>query len=685
MTVGLGSHVVRGTRSASAPEHAQAPIETSVFRAWRIVHIDLKAHVESLRRERADGGCALFFWWGDIPIGRCDLRFWPSEIPAHELVSLGLQAAARAMAAATRSDASPPRVEDLVAAKRPLANLVERVRALEAGCAKHTISVVICTRERPEHLQRCLRSLAQLRVQPDEIVVVDNAPKSDATANVVASAAGVRYVVESRPGLSVARNTGIRESRGDIIVFTDDDVEVHPAWLSRLCGALADPGVWATTGLVLPAALDTEARCLFDRASGGHGRVFTPRRFDRAFFAQHTRVGAPVWDVGAGASCAFRREVFTRLGEFDERLGAGSSGCSEDSEIWYRILAAGQSCQYEPSAVVFHYHRQDMAGLRHQTFQYMRGHVTALLIQHERYGDRGNLVRAGLTLPNYYARRALNQVFGRGSAPSLLTREVSGYLAGFAYYVRNRGRGRGRAKAARATFLAQNPFPFPLTLGFFYREKMRAIHRVAPDVPLSRILDIGGGTSGLAKQLYTHAHVVVVDRDPAYARAPCNRQAGVTFVRADGTSLPFPDESFDAVTMFDLIEHVVDDQKLVAEALRVLRPGGYLIVSTPQADWRYPYYSLWKHRFPAEEKLLSQWGHVRRGYELRQLEQLVGSACDLWSTFISPVTVIAHDIAFSELPRKRALVAALAPLTWTAYLCHRPHDRGTETAARWTK
>ena len=70
------------------------------------------------------------------------------------------------------------------------------------------------------------------------------------------------------------------------------------------------------------------------------------------------------------------------------------------------------------------------------------------------------------------------------------------------------------SKRPLRAFLAMNPFPHPMTEGFFYREKMRAIHRVAPDAPFTRILEVGGGRSGLTRMLYPDATVVNLDMDP---------------------------------------------------------------------------------------------------------------------------------------------------------------------------
>lgn len=242
-------------------------------------------------------------------------------------------------------------------------------------------------------------------------------------------------------------------------------------------------------------------------------------------------------------------------------------------------------------------------------------------------------------------------------------------------------------KAPRRAFLRSNPFPNPLLDGFFYREKMRAIHHVAPDGPFSRILEIGGGRSGLTAQLYPQAEVVNIDLDRSYADAPPNRQPGTRFVCGDATSLPFADGAFELVTMFDVMEHIPADRMAMAEALRVLAPGGALLVSTPNEHWRFPYYSLLRPLCPPEAAIMADWGHVRRGYRLEELESFVGHPALRIARFITPLTAPGHDVAFSKLPRRLRTLgcALLMPLTALGYVLHRPMGRGTETAAAWRK
>ena len=244
-----------------------------------------------------------------------------------------------------------------------------------------------------------------------------------------------------------------------------------------------------------------------------------------------------------------------------------------------------------------------------------------------------------------------------------------------------------RHKALRSEFLSQNPFPKPFLGGFFYREKMRAIHQVAPDEAVDDVLEIGGGRSGLTALLYPRARIVNLDRDAAYAAAPCNRQSGTRFICGDGARLPFPSDRFAAVTMFDVVEHIPADRTAIAEALRVLRPGAALIVSTPNENWRFPYYGVMRALCPTESEIMAEWGHVRCGYSLPELETIVGSQAKARATFITPLTVLGHDVAFSRLPPKlRSFVCAgLLPITLIGYALHRGGGKGTETVALWRK
>ena len=678
----------------------------------RLRHVDLSRGLPSL--EPVDGEAHRWYlWWRSRPLGVLHLEPWQLPVTPARLARLVASAVTPAVADLLHPGGAfaarlpfdraapavtPPQLADLLDV-----DVWERLDAVvrtppPPPVAARTAAVVVCTRDRADALAECLRSIGALTRRPDELVVVDNGDDGGATLE-VARQHGAAYVAEPRPGLSRARNTGIAATTSDVIVFTDDDAQVHPDWLGRMLAGFRAPEVMAVTGLVLPAALETPAQRAFEDGLGGFGQGFRDREFGQEWVLRQRRRAPHVWQVGAGASAAFRRGAFDRVGGFDERLGAGAAGCSEDSEMWHRLLAGGWRCRYEPWAVVHHRHRESMAELRAQSRAYLRGHVAALAVQWRRTRQLGEPRRALLSLPGHLARRAVAGVVW-GERPPALGAQVVGCLAGLATapaLLRPAAQPTGRradgdgdgpvVKATLAAFTAANPFPHPRTLGSFYGEKMRAVHAISPDRDVRRVLEVGGGQSGLAAALYPAAQVVTVDLDPSFGRRQDLYGApGRRFACGDATRLPVRDGSVDVVTLFDVVEHVPDDAAALREALRVLRPGGSLLLTTPSELWRFPYYRAYRRLTPTDEDVMAEWGHVRRGYRVAELDRLVGRAHDALATFITPVTVLAHDLAFSRLPGrvKRVVGLGLAPLVVPAARLHAQHGAGTEVALRWT-
>jgi glycosyltransferase involved in cell wall biosynthesis len=238
------------------------------------------------------------------------------------------------------------------------------------------ISVIVCTRDRPLALARCLAALRTQEYPVYEVVVVDNASRGDATAKVVA-ATPFRYVREERPGLDWARNRGIDEARYDIIAYVDDDAQADPHWLTGLASAFADPRVATVTGLVLPAELETRAQHLFEQYGGMSKGIF-PRVFARETMREYELIAAHT--VGVGANMVFRKTVFDRVGLFDTALDVGTpAGGGGDLDMFHRVLTAGLTLRYEPAAIVWHQHRRDWASLRRQVYNNGRAFGVYLL------------------------------------------------------------------------------------------------------------------------------------------------------------------------------------------------------------------------------------------------------------------------------------------------------------------
>lgn len=371
-----------------------------------LVHIDLS-------RKRAQIGAQhpltwIIWWWKDVPVGQGEVRAEPGE-------TLDL---------------------DVLAQEHVDPVCLKEAQAREnISGANLTATLVICTRDRPDALQRCLASLPEQTVQPHAVIVVDNASCGEQTRQ-VAEAFGVTYVREDRPGLDIARNTGALLAQSDVVAYTDDDVVLHPQWVERMVGAFASK-VDAVSGLVLPGSLRTPAELHFER-HWGFGKGFRRKLFGTEFFARDAVDGCPAWEVGAGASMAFRAAVFQQVGLFDERLDVGAAGCSGDSEYWHRLLSQGRVCLYDPAIVAFHFHRSDEAGLRRQLRAYARGHAAALLVQYERTGNRGNLQRVFAGLPRWFLHRAIRRRRFSHGFNNFLASEIAGHLAGIVFYARAR-------------------------------------------------------------------------------------------------------------------------------------------------------------------------------------------------------------------------------------------------------
>lgn len=400
----------------------------------RQVDVALEGELAPLEIVAGEGGIRVVFWLASVPLGEYYLH--PSELPLSpaQVATLAANATAVTVRHRLAHDACTPhegQVTEPPVTEAPLARLSERLPRPEHGAdlAART-TVVVVTRDRSRSLRRCLAALGTLDPAPRAVLVADNSPEGSAQP-VVDDYAGVTRLHVPRGALAHARNAAVREVTDDFIAFTDDDVTVPAGWLGTLVAPFVDERIGSTTGLVLAADLASEPAVVFERRLAYLHKGFRPVRYTPAFVERgpDRDIAPAVWRIGAGASFALRRSAFAEVGAFDDRLGAGAAGCSEDSEWWYRLLRAGWHCRYEPAAFVRHHHRDTPDDLVAQARAYMRGHVVALAVQHLRaHDDPRHLGRIRRELP----RALLDEVVSAAVGGRLRRRVVRAQIRGYA-------------------------------------------------------------------------------------------------------------------------------------------------------------------------------------------------------------------------------------------------------------
>jgi GT2 family glycosyltransferase len=291
------------------------------------------------------------------------------------------------------------------------------------------VTVAICTRDRPEELERCLENLKSLDYPDYDVLVVDNSRDPGLTRD-IADRFGVTYTRQPKAGLSRARNTALKTARAEWVAFTDDDCKPEPNWLRELVRELQDGNCKCVTGLVLPAQLENAAEIAFE-LYGGLGRGYVPMVFDNLFRTRIRTAPAATWRIGAGANMLLDA-TFVREFGYDEDLGPGGiGGCGEDTDVFYRLLRSGQTIHYNPRAIVHHHHRSSPEALRKQVYSYAVGHAAYHWRCFWRYRDYRSMIHLLWHLPNWWRRNLKLALKGKTTYPfSLIGLEIRGTFYG---------------------------------------------------------------------------------------------------------------------------------------------------------------------------------------------------------------------------------------------------------------
>ena len=216
-----------------------------------------------------------------------------------------------------------------------------------------TVSVIVCTRNRAHYLSDCLRSLAAQKCDsPFEVVVIDNG-STDETPAVIRQWCEqdprFRSAREDRPGLSRAKNAGVRAARGGLLVFTDDDVVIEPHWLATYCEFFARHSAESILagGPIIPVPDDlADWPAWFDQPALCELGLLDYQA------ERPLEEGEYLW----GANMAIPRTVFTAFGPWDETVGrkGDERGTFEDVEYQERVKELGGAVWFCPAAFVRH-------------------------------------------------------------------------------------------------------------------------------------------------------------------------------------------------------------------------------------------------------------------------------------------------------------------------------------------
>jgi GT2 family glycosyltransferase len=249
----------------------------------------------------------------------------------------------------------------------------EQAPCVDLGAAPG-VSVVVCSHNGEATIAQTCEALMRLEYVAYEVIVVDDG-STDATPD-IAREYGFRVITTENRGLSVARNTGLHEARGEIVAYLDDDAYPDPHWLTYLAAGYARGDVAGVGGPNVPPPGDgVVARCVAE-APGNPVHVLISDRE-----AEHI----------PGCNCSFRRDALLAVGGFDPRFWVAG----DDVDLCWRLRDRGWRLGFSPGAMVWHHRRGSLRAYWRQQRGY--GRAEALLERKwpENYSPAGHSVWQG--------------------------------------------------------------------------------------------------------------------------------------------------------------------------------------------------------------------------------------------------------------------------------------------------
>lgn len=197
------------------------------------------------------------------------------------------------------------------------------------------VTVVVPAYNAVRTIEQCLSALMKQSYPRElyEVIVVDDG-STDQTSHIIRQFP-VRYLHQDNQGPATARNAGAAAGTGDILLFTDADCVPDPHWIEEMSAAFADPQVMAVKGAYRSTQPELVAR---------FAQIEFEERFDLLEKAGTT-------DMVDTYAAGYRYHLFRQLGGFDTRFPVANN---EDTELSYRMAAAGHRMVFAPRAIVFH-------------------------------------------------------------------------------------------------------------------------------------------------------------------------------------------------------------------------------------------------------------------------------------------------------------------------------------------
>jgi len=202
------------------------------------------------------------------------------------------------------------------------------------------VTVIICTYNRADFLKKCLDSIFDQTYDKFEAIIV-NGPSTDRTENLLRKYPFKIIQQKNKGGLSAARNLGIKEAKGEIIAFIDDDAIADENWIKNHVKKYKDKKVGGVGGTIYGKNGKIDEYCKKVNKFG------ILKREKKTVHSGYT------WfNTTCGCNTSFRRNVLEEIGGFDEYYNYWF----DETDVCVSIAKAGYKIEYEYDAIVYHYH-----------------------------------------------------------------------------------------------------------------------------------------------------------------------------------------------------------------------------------------------------------------------------------------------------------------------------------------